>query len=76
MVEKQRSRKQSNSQTAMIDTNSGNSQDAYAGSSIVSIPTVREVGTTSAPLKSAAFFIGAFCKDVNGMAVSFISHVF
>ena len=31
-----------------------------------SIPTVQEVGVTSAPLKSAAFFIGAYCKDYNG----------
>lgn len=31
-----------------------------------SIPSVQEVGTTSAPLKSAAFFIGAYCKDFNG----------
>jgi hypothetical protein len=31
-----------------------------------SIPKVDELGTTSAPLKSAAFFIGAYCKDYNG----------
>ncbi len=30
------------------------------------IPSVDEVGATSAPLKSAAFFIGAHCKAVNG----------
>jgi len=30
-----------------------------------SVPTVQEVGTTSAPLKSAAFFIGGYCKDYN-----------
>ena len=30
------------------------------------IPHVDEVGATSAPLKSAAFFIGAYCKDYNG----------
>jgi len=30
-----------------------------------SLPVVQEVGTTSAPLKSAAFFIGAYCKDYN-----------
>jgi NADH dehydrogenase (ubiquinone) 1 alpha subcomplex subunit 8 len=30
------------------------------------IPHVDEVGATSAPLKSAAFFIGAYCKDFNG----------
>ena len=31
-----------------------------------SIPTVQELGTTSAPLKSAAFFLGAYCKEYNG----------
>ena len=30
------------------------------------IPRVAELGTTSAPLKSAAFFIGAYCKEYNG----------
>ena len=30
------------------------------------VPHVDEVGATSAPLKSAAFFIGAYCKDFNG----------
>lgn len=30
------------------------------------IPKVQELGVTSAPLKSAAFFIGAYCKDYNG----------
>lgn len=30
-----------------------------------SIPKVKEIGTTSAPLFSAAFFIGARCKDYN-----------
>ncbi|KAK0634061.1 hypothetical protein B0T14DRAFT_492103 [Immersiella caudata] len=30
-----------------------------------SIPKVKELGTTSAPLMSAAFFIGARCKDYN-----------
>ncbi|KAG5729890.1 NADH-ubiquinone oxidoreductase 20.8 kDa subunit [Termitomyces sp. T112] len=29
------------------------------------IPKVDEVGVTSAPLKSAAFFIGAYCKEYN-----------
>ncbi|KAG8745541.1 hypothetical protein FRC10_007719 [Ceratobasidium sp. 414] len=29
------------------------------------IPHVDELGVTSAPLKSAAFFIGAHCKDYN-----------
>jgi hypothetical protein len=31
-----------------------------------SVPKVAELGTTSAPLKSAAFFIGAFCRQYNG----------
>lgn len=30
------------------------------------IPKVHELGTSSAPLKSAAFFLGAYCKDYNG----------
>ena len=30
------------------------------------VPRVTELGTTSAPLKSAAFFIGAYCKEFNG----------
>ncbi|EIM88610.1 NADH dehydrogenase alpha subcomplex subunit 8 [Stereum hirsutum FP-91666 SS1] len=29
------------------------------------LPHVQELGTTSAPLKSAAFFIGAHCKEYN-----------
>jgi len=31
-----------------------------------SVPHVEEVGATSAPLKSAAFFLGAYCKEYNG----------
>ena len=31
------------------------------------VPKVNELGTTSAPLKSAAFFIGAYCKEYNGV---------
>lgn len=31
-----------------------------------SVPAVQELGATSAPLKSAAFFIGAYCKEYNG----------
>ncbi|THH30323.1 hypothetical protein EUX98_g3849 [Antrodiella citrinella] len=31
-----------------------------------SVPKIQELGTTSGPLKSAAFFIGAYCKDYNG----------
>jgi len=30
------------------------------------LPKVQELGVTSGPLKSAAFFLGAFCKDYNG----------
>ena len=30
------------------------------------VPKVKELGVTSAPLKSAAFFLGAYCKDYNG----------
>ncbi|KAI0303929.1 Ndufa8, NADH-ubiquinone oxidoreductase complex I 19kd subunit [Russula brevipes] len=30
-----------------------------------SVPKVNELGATSAPLKSAAFFIGAYCKEYN-----------
>jgi len=29
------------------------------------VPAVDEVGVTSAPLKSASFFIGQYCKEVN-----------
>lgn len=29
------------------------------------VPKVEELGTTSAPLKSASFFLGAFCKEYN-----------
>lgn len=31
-----------------------------------SVPHVDELGVSSAPLKSASFFIGEHCKDVNG----------
>ena len=30
------------------------------------VPKVEELGVTSAPLKSAAFFIGAHCQKYNG----------
>ena len=33
------------------------------------IPKVKELGVTSAPLKSAAFFLGAYCKDYNGVCL-------
>ena len=36
------------------------------------IPKVKELGVTSAPLKSAAFFLGAYCKEYNG-AFDFLS---
>ncbi|KAI4521558.1 hypothetical protein EV122DRAFT_278134 [Schizophyllum commune] len=29
------------------------------------VPKVKELGVTSGPLKSAAFFIGAYCKEYN-----------
>jgi hypothetical protein len=35
-----------------------------------SVPRVQELGVTSAPLKSAAFFIGAYCKEYNGVLES------
>lgn len=31
-----------------------------------SVPHVDELGATSAPLKSASFFIGDYCKEFNG----------
>jgi NADH dehydrogenase (ubiquinone) 1 alpha subcomplex subunit 8 len=33
-----------------------------------SVPHVDELGVTSAPLKSASFAIGQYCKDVNGQS--------
>ena len=36
------------------------------------VPKVAELGVTSAPLKSAAFFIGAYCKDYNGTFVVYV----
>lgn len=32
------------------------------------VPEVPELGVTSAPLKSASFFIGEHCKAFNGKA--------
>jgi hypothetical protein len=32
------------------------------------IPHVDEIGATSAPLKSASFFIGEKCKEFNGLS--------
>lgn len=45
-----------------------------------SVPHVDELGVTSAPLKSASFFIGEHCKDVNGetnvhLCVVFDAHI-
>ena len=37
-----------------------------------SVPKVQELGATSAPLKSAAFFIGAYCKEYNGAPLSVV----
>ena len=31
-----------------------------------SVPPIDELGVTSAPLKSASFFIGSYCKELNG----------
>jgi hypothetical protein len=31
------------------------------------VPHVAELGVTSAPLKSAAFFLSGFCQDYNGV---------
>jgi NADH dehydrogenase (ubiquinone) 1 alpha subcomplex subunit 8 len=31
-----------------------------------SVPHVDELGVSSAPLKSASFFIGDYCREVNG----------
>lgn len=36
------------------------------------VPPVAELGVTSAPLKSAAFFIGGHCKEYNGALLLFI----
>lgn len=35
-----------------------------------SVPEVPELGVTSAPLKSASFFIGEHCKAFNGGLLS------
>ena len=37
------------------------------------VPKVAELGVTSAPLKSAAFFLGAYCKEFNGMFAYYLS---
>ena len=34
-----------------------------------SVPAIDELGVTSAPLKSASFFIGQHCKEVNGASL-------
>lgn len=38
-----------------------------------SVPHVDELGVTSAPLKSASFFIGEYCKPYNGACFPFPS---
>lgn len=38
------------------------------------VPKVKELGVTSAPLKSAAFFLGAYCKDYNGVSCLRVIH--
>lgn len=38
-----------------------------------SVPKVQELGVTSAPLKSAAFFIGAHCKEYNGKSIAYFA---
>lgn len=35
-----------------------------------SVPHVDEVGVTSAPLKSASFFLGEYCKPYNGQSAA------
>lgn len=39
------------------------------------VPPVTELGVTSAPLKSAAFFIGGHCKEFNGVWYSSVKCV-
>ncbi|KJA29586.1 hypothetical protein HYPSUDRAFT_126185 [Hypholoma sublateritium FD-334 SS-4] len=39
--------------------------ETLSASTSTPVPHVEEVGLTSAPLKSAAFFIGAYCKEYN-----------
>jgi NADH dehydrogenase (ubiquinone) 1 alpha subcomplex subunit 8 len=39
------------------------------------VPHVEELGVTSAPLKSSAFFIGAYCKEYNGDSFLFIRYI-
>lgn len=36
-----------------------------------SVPHVDELGVTSAPLKSASFFLGEYCKPYNGESGAF-----
>jgi hypothetical protein len=39
-------------------------------------PHVDELGATSAPLKSAAFFLGSYCKEYNGAPDSWLQERF
>ncbi|KAK0499555.1 NADH dehydrogenase alpha subcomplex subunit 8 [Armillaria luteobubalina] len=40
-------------------------QSQFVDAETTSLPKVDEIGATSGPLKSAAFFIGAHCKEYN-----------
>lgn len=33
------------------------------------VPSVQELGVTSAPLQSASFFIGQYCQEFNGSSL-------
>lgn len=37
------------------------------------IPKVSELGVSSAPLKSASFFLGTYCKDYHGACMVILS---
>jgi hypothetical protein len=39
------------------------------------VPKVQELGVSSAPLKTAAFFIGAYCKEYNGASQCALSRM-
>ncbi|PBK93874.1 NADH dehydrogenase alpha subcomplex subunit 8 [Armillaria gallica] len=44
---------------------SSTAQSQFVDAETTSLPKVEEIGATSGPLKSAAFFIGAHCKEYN-----------
>lgn len=66
-----RPRQHSKQATMGIFRNSASSSTPYKDETPLpdSVPKVQELGATSAPLKSAAFFIGAYCKEYNGASV-------